>query len=249
MAPSSQELEPPANPERFTFFKILKGQLILRPVARARRDLDETQRLQHPAHGAYVQRDLELFPELLRKVLQAPAHHPMDRRDRPALDQRRERPALGLVQFGRGAGRFAVDQTSRPFGVETQSPIANDLKANPAKRRRLAATATFVNHRQAKQAARLIGILRGLRKRPKPCAVIVISQCLRCYLGYPRSMFHGESHTIVAAQPFYESASPQVGIIQLFAATPEAQDPRRKELIAHALEDLTRLCDRAKEPS
>ena len=37
--------------------------------------------------------------------------------------------------------------------------------------------------------------------------------------------------------------------IQLFAATLEAQDPRRKELIAHALDDLTRLCDRAKEHS
>ena len=36
-------------------------------------------------------------------------------------------------------------------------------------------------------------------------------------------------------------------LIQLFAATPEAQDPRRKELITHALDDLTRLCDRAKE--
>ena len=37
--------------------------------------------------------------------------------------------------------------------------------------------------------------------------------------------------------------------IQLFAATLEAQDPHRKELIAHALDDLTRLCERAKEPS
>ena len=31
-------------------------------------------------------------------------------------------------------------------------------------------------------------------------------------------------------------------LIQLFAATPEAQDPRRKKLIAHALDDLARLC-------
>ena len=29
----------------------------------------------------------------------------------------------------------------------------------------------------------------------------------------------------------------------------EAQDPRRKELIAHTLDDLNRLCDRAKEQS
>ena len=38
-------------------------------------------------------------------------------------------------------------------------------------------------------------------------------------------------------------------LIQLFAATPEARDPRRKELIVHTLDDLTRLCDRAKETS
>ncbi len=32
-------------------------------------------------------------------------------------------------------------------------------------------------------------------------------------------------------------------LIQLFAATPEGQDPRRQELIAHALDGLARLCD------
>lgn len=38
-------------------------------------------------------------------------------------------------------------------------------------------------------------------------------------------------------------------LIQLFAATPEAQDPRYKRLIAHALDDLDRLSSRTKEPS
>ncbi len=51
------------------------------------------------------------------------------------------------------------------------------------------------------------------------------------------------------AETWTEAAAKAQYLIQLFAATPEAQDPRRKELIAHALEDLTRLCDRAKEPS
>lgn len=32
-------------------------------------------------------------------------------------------------------------------------------------------------------------------------------------------------------------------LIQLFAATPEAQDPRRQKLIARALDDLTRFGD------
>ena len=51
------------------------------------------------------------------------------------------------------------------------------------------------------------------------------------------------------AKTWPEAAVKVQYLIQLFAATPEAQDPRYKRLIAHALEDLTRLCDRAKGPS
>jgi hypothetical protein len=46
-----------------------------------------------------------------------------------------------------------------------------------------------------------------------------------------------------------EAAAEAQYLIRLFADTPEAQDSRRKELIAHALDDLNRLCDRAKEHS
>lgn len=51
------------------------------------------------------------------------------------------------------------------------------------------------------------------------------------------------------AKTWPEAAVKAQYLIQLFAATPEAQDPRYKRLIAHALEDLTRLSDRAKGPS
>ncbi len=51
------------------------------------------------------------------------------------------------------------------------------------------------------------------------------------------------------AETWPEAAAKAQYLIQLFAATADAQDPRRKELIAHALDDLTRLCDRAEEPS
>lgn len=51
------------------------------------------------------------------------------------------------------------------------------------------------------------------------------------------------------AETWPEAAAKAQYLIQLFAATPEAQDPRRKELIAHALDDFTRLCARAEEPS
>ncbi len=48
------------------------------------------------------------------------------------------------------------------------------------------------------------------------------------------------------AETWPEAAAKAQYLIQLFATTPEAQDPRRKDLIVHALDDLARLCDRAK---
>ncbi len=50
------------------------------------------------------------------------------------------------------------------------------------------------------------------------------------------------------AETWPQAAAKAKYLLQLFAITPEAQDPRRQELIAQALDDLNRLCDRAKEP-
>lgn len=57
-----------------------------------------------------------------------------------------------------------------------------------------------------------------------------------------------ELETLLLAAPaetWPEAAAKARYLITLFADTTEAQDPRRRKLIAHALEDLTRLCDRA----
>lgn len=43
-----------------------------------------------------------------------------------------------------------------------------------------------------------------------------------------------------------EAAAKAEYLIKLFAATAEAQEPRRQELIARTLDDLTRLCESAK---
>jgi hypothetical protein len=51
------------------------------------------------------------------------------------------------------------------------------------------------------------------------------------------------------AETWTEAAAAAQYLIQLFAATSEAQDVRRKELIARTLEDLARLSDRASTPS
>ena len=50
------------------------------------------------------------------------------------------------------------------------------------------------------------------------------------------------------AETWPEAAAKAQYLLHLFAATPEARDPRRKKLIAHALDDFARLSDLAKEP-
>lgn len=49
------------------------------------------------------------------------------------------------------------------------------------------------------------------------------------------------------AESWPEAAAKAQYLIRLYAATAEGQDPRRKQLIAHALEDLARLCAREEE--
>jgi hypothetical protein len=51
------------------------------------------------------------------------------------------------------------------------------------------------------------------------------------------------------AETWSEAAEKAQYLIGLYAATPDSEDPRRKELIANTLDDLTRLCDGEKEPS
>ena len=59
-----------------------------------------------------------------------------------------------------------------------------------------------------------------------------------------------EKHLLAAPAKTWPEAAVKVEyLIQLFAETPEAQDPRRKALIAHAMQDLARLCEREKGDS
>jgi hypothetical protein len=54
--------------------------------------------------------------------------------------------------------------------------------------------------------------------------------------------------TLLLAAPaatWLEAAAKARYLIELFAATPDAQDPRRQKIIASVLEDLTRLSENA----
>jgi hypothetical protein len=50
-----------------------------------------------------------------------------------------------------------------------------------------------------------------------------------------------------SAETWPEAAAKARYLIQLFADTPEAQDPRRKLIITTTLEDLERLCAHSKD--
>lgn len=51
------------------------------------------------------------------------------------------------------------------------------------------------------------------------------------------------------AETWLEAAAKAQFLLQLFAATPYGGNPRCKELIAHTLDDLDRLCGRRAAPS
>ena len=55
-----------------------------------------------------------------------------------------------------------------------------------------------------------------------------------------------EDHAAAAPSKTWPEAAEQARyLIQLFAGTPEARDPRRRELIAQVLDDLTRLSEQS----
>jgi len=55
-----------------------------------------------------------------------------------------------------------------------------------------------------------------------------------------------ERHAVAAPSASWPAVAKKAQyLIHLFAATPEAQDPRRRELIASVLDDLARLSNRS----
>src|SRR4051794_41668467 len=87
-------------------------------MARAGRELAIVHGAQLPAQGLFGDRDPELLPEPLDEVDQTPAHHAVDGRDGPLLDNGLQGRAMRIGEFRGLAGRLAVDQALRPMGIE-----------------------------------------------------------------------------------------------------------------------------------
>ena len=87
---------------------------VLRGVPRPRRKHERAGLLQLPAQGRFMKPDRKFRMEPLCQVDRAPAHTPMERRDRTALDKRRKRRASGITEPGVLARRLPCHQSARP---------------------------------------------------------------------------------------------------------------------------------------
>jgi hypothetical protein len=112
------------------------------------RELAITHGAQLAAQRLLGDHDAKLRESPLAQIDDPPAHDPMNRRDRAALDDRGERGA----PFRREPVRaIAISQAFRSMGVELHHPIANDLKRHPVDPRRLSARVALVNRRQTQK--------------------------------------------------------------------------------------------------
>jgi hypothetical protein len=127
-------------------------------VARASRELAVAERPQFAAQRRLAQRYPELIPEPLHQILQPPAHHPMDSRDRAALHQSQQGLAVAGAQLADIPRRLAVNQAFGPMGVEPHHPVPHRLQADPADPRRPGPRAAIVDLGQRQQPSALPSI-------------------------------------------------------------------------------------------
>src|SRR3954454_20613001 len=121
----------------------------------------------------------------------------MQRRYRPVLDRRGQRPPMRLVQTRRLTRRLAVDQPVRAIRVELQNPVPNDLPRHPTNLRRLRTRRPVIDRRKRQQSAHLIGVLALARRCTDTLRVIIRAQWDR----------HGETPRFASL----ESNPPRVG--------------------------------------
>src|SRR5215210_1886916 len=114
------------------FFKSGDCRLALGVMVRAGRELAIVHGAQLAAQGLLGDRDPELVPDPGDEVDQPPAHHAVDRWNRPLLDDGLQGRKMRVGEFRGLAGRLAVDQALGPMGVELYHPVPNDLHRDPA---------------------------------------------------------------------------------------------------------------------
>jgi len=145
-------------------------------MARARRDVSETEPPQQLANRALVISNIPAREDQLPQVNTAPAHHAVALNVGTGFDQRRQRGFLLCAQPPRRPRRLAVDQSLRPRGIEAAHPIAQSLRGHGAQLGRRGPVLAFVSRRNRQQPTRLVGILCFLSRRTHPFGVPIRAQ-------------------------------------------------------------------------
>ena len=121
-----------------------------------RRELDVAQLLQLPPNGRFIKRHRKLVVKPLDQVDQPPAHNPMNRRDRPALDCVNKGMTLRIIEPRPGAGSLAVKQAIRASFIEPNHPVPHDLQAHTTDPRRRSPATAIVNLGQGQKPPGLV---------------------------------------------------------------------------------------------
>ena len=148
--------------------------------------------------GRLRQGDAELLLEPCRQIAAPPAHHAVDRRVRTALHSRRQRRPLLRVQLARRTRSLAVLQALRPFRIEAQHPVPDDLQTHTRKARRIRTTMTVVDHRKRQKATALRPVPAPLRNTTKTSRSEISTQRKRSsHNNPPIKGSHLEAHLSV----------------------------------------------------
>src|SRR3954465_6358028 len=144
---------------RGRFFKSGKRRLVLRVMARTGRKLAIVHGPQLTRQRLLGDRDADLLPEPCDQIDQPPAHHAVDGRNGPLLDDGLQGRAMRVGEFRGLARRLAVDQALGPMGVELPHPVPDALNRDPAEPGRRGAGCSIVDRGQRQQPSGLRAIL------------------------------------------------------------------------------------------
>src|SRR4051812_39880980 len=196
-------------------------------MTRTGRELAIVHGPQLPAQGLLGDGEAELLPEPRDQVDQAPAHHAVDGRNGPLLDDGLQGLSVLIGEPRRGPRGPAGPEALRSPRVEAQHPIAHDLQRHAADLSRFGARGPIIDCRQSQKAPGLIGIPRALRQSAELGGIKVRAE--------RDGNSHGdlqtgdrlrESYLCPPGNPPHESAKLRLGITARSSAGQSSSPPR-----------------------
>jgi hypothetical protein len=182
-------------------------------MARAGRELAIVQGPQLAAQRLLGDGEAELLPQPLDQIDQTPAHHAVDGRNGPLLDDDLQGLSVLIGEPRRSPWRAAGPEALRSPRVEAQHPIAHDLQRHTANLRCLGAGGSIIDRRQSQKAPGLIGIPRALRQSAELGGIKVRAERDRNSHGDLQiGDRHRESYRCPPGKPPHESIKLRLGI-------------------------------------